>query len=224
MTGDGSNSVEIAGTDETYHSRFGAIQESKHVFIEAGLQSFLKNNETIHIFEMGFGTGLNALLTFIEAESHQQKIYYEAIEFFPLEEELIASLNYFEILERKDLKEIFHQLHSCEWGKEINISAYFSFKKIKASLIDHSFSSLYNLIYYDAFAPNAQPELWTVEIFEKLFAHLFDNGILVTYCSKGNVRRALISAGFTVEKLKGPKGKREMIRAIKKGKTGIISD
>jgi tRNA U34 5-methylaminomethyl-2-thiouridine-forming methyltransferase MnmC len=222
MTGDGSHSIEIEGTNETYHSRFGAIQESMHVFIQEGLIPLLKKSSLINVFEMGFGTGLNALLSFIEAEKHQQKIHYETIELLPLEEKFIAHLNYCEALKRKDLKDVFHLLHSSEWEKEISISAYFSFKKIKTSLIDHEFSADFNLVYYDAFAPNAQAELWAQEIFEKIYAHLSDEGIMVTYCSKGEVRRAMKSAGFTVKKLAGPKGKREMIRAFKKDRKETV--
>lgn len=214
-TGDGSHSIEISGANEFYHSKFGAIQESLHVFIGAGLKPLLQSRSTINIFEMGFGTGLNALLTLIEAEKHQQKTYYEAVELLPLEEEFISSLNYCDQLQRQDLKKIFEELHSCEWSKEIIITPYFSFKKIKTSMIDYQLPDLINLIYYDAFSPNAQPELWQKEVFEKLFNHLSGNGVLVTYCSKSEARRAMENTGFTIEKLQGPAGKREMIRAIK---------
>jgi tRNA U34 5-methylaminomethyl-2-thiouridine-forming methyltransferase MnmC len=215
MTNDGSHSIEIEGTNETYHSRFGAIGESEHVFIDAGLRPLLGTPETIHLFEMGFGTGLNMLLSFIEAEKNQQKIHYETIETSPLEEKFIASLNYCEQLQREDLKKTFRQLHYSEWGKEVMISPYFSIKKIHGSFLDHKFSAFCRLVYYDAFAPNAQPELWTKEIFQKLFDHLSDPGSLVTYCSKGDVRRKMEAAGFIVQKLPGPKGKREMIKALK---------
>jgi tRNA U34 5-methylaminomethyl-2-thiouridine-forming methyltransferase MnmC len=214
-TGDGSHSIEILGTNEFYHSKFGAIQESVHVFIEAGLKPLMQTLPTINIFEMGFGTGLNALLTLVEAEKHQQKIYYETIELFPLEEKFTSSLNYCEQLQRQDLKKIFELLHSSEWDNEIIITPYFSFKKIKTSLIDCQLPDFINLIYYDAFAPNTQPDLWQKEIFEKLFNCLLNNGILVTYCSKGAVKRAMKAAGFFVEKLQGSPGKREMARATK---------
>jgi len=214
-TGDGSHSIEVSGKNELYHSKFGAIRESKHVYIEAGLNPLLKTNPAIHIFEMGFGTGLNALLTLIEAEKHQQKIIYETIELSPLEASLIAALNYCKHLQRKDLQGTFEQLHASEWGKEDCITPYFSFKKIKTDLMAYPLPDHINLIYYDAFDPNAQPELWQEEIFKRLFDSLYHNGILTTYCSKSMVRRAMQNAGFIVEKLPGAPGKREMIRAIK---------
>jgi tRNA U34 5-methylaminomethyl-2-thiouridine-forming methyltransferase MnmC len=215
LTNDGSHSIEIEGTNETYHSRYGAIRESQHVFIEAGLKP-VKGHGPVYIFEMGFGTGLNALLTFMEAEKKQQEIYYETVELFPLTQESVSQLNYCAQLQREDLRTIFDQLHSCEWEKEIMISPFFSLKKIRAGLVDYKPSAVFNLMYHDAFAPNTQPELWTKEIFQKLFDHLADDGLLVTYCSKGDVRRAMQSAGFLVEKLQGPEGKREMIRGLKK--------
>lgn len=221
MTNDGSHSIEVEGTGETYHSRFGAIQESLHVFINAGLMPLLKASETINIFEMGFGSGLNALLTLIEAEKNQQKICYECVELFPVEKESIVLLNYCAQLQRNDLKKIFESLHTCEWKKEILISPYFSFQKNNSSLVDYMPLHEFNLIFYDAFAPGTQPELWTKEIFQKLLGILSKNGILVTYCSKGEVQRNLRSAGFAIEKLPGAKGKREMIRAIKKDKKEI---
>ncbi|HVM87540.1 MAG TPA: tRNA (5-methylaminomethyl-2-thiouridine)(34)-methyltransferase MnmD [Puia sp.] len=224
ITGDGSHSIEMEGTNDIYHSRHGAIRESLHVFINSGLKSILDEYETLHIFEMGFGTGLNALLTFIEAEKNSQKIFYETIELFPLEKELSFLLNYCEELQPQNLKKIFDTMHTCEWGKQIELSASFYFKKNHSNLTDHLFSSSFNLIYYDAFAPNTQPELWTKEIFLKLFNALTVNGVLVTYCSKGEVRRNMQAAGFAVEKLPGPKGKREILRAVKMDRTGIAPD
>ena len=215
-TKDGSHSIEISGTNDIYHSRFGAIQESLHVYIEAGLKPLLQAHSQINIFEMGFGTGLNALLTLIEAEKNQQNIYYETVELFPLEEELLSTMNYCGQLKRPDLKNIFEKLHSCEWDKEIIITPYFSFKKRKIDLINYTLPDFINLIYYDAFAPTAQPELWQKEIFSSLFSQLSSKAALVTYCSKGKVKRAMQAAGFHVEKLQGPPGKREMIRAIKR--------
>ncbi len=214
-TGDGSHSIEVSGKNEFYHSKFGAIQESKHVYIQAGLQPLLKTNPRVHIFEMGFGTGLNALLTLMEAEKHLQKIYYETIELFPLEASLVDALNYAEQLQGADLHKKFEQLHACEWGKEIGITPYFYFRKVNASMTSHHFDFFFDLVYYDAFNPNMQPELWKEEIFKKIFDRLSQNGVLTTYCSKGQVRRAMRNAGFVVEKLPGAPGKREMIRAKK---------
>ncbi len=216
-TKDGSDTILIPSQKITYHSIYGAVQESKHVFIEAGLNYFLENNKehicpSIKIFEMGFGTGLNALLTLQEAIQHQHKIFYQTIELFPLNENEISLLSYNDIF--FDDK-YFHQLHHCDWEKDIAIYPLFIFHKIKNSFLNYSTNQLFNIIYYDAFAPEDQPELWTEEIFAKLFSMLLPKGVLVTYCSKGNVRRALLAAGFSVEKIPGPPHKREMIRARK---------
>lgn len=222
ITEDGSHTVSIPEMGVTYHSIHGAIQESKHVFIEAGLLFLIdqSTDKTIRIFEVGFGTGLNALLTYLEAEKRKLKIYYEAIEVFPLIKEEIQSLNYCEQLNRPELQSLFEQLHSCEpiaigWEKEIQLSSFFSLQKIKINLLNVKSFKLFNLIYFDAFDPKVQPELWTKGVFEKLYSILEPNGVLVTYSSKSDVRRALQSAGFIVEKIPGPKGKREMIRAKK---------
>jgi tRNA U34 5-methylaminomethyl-2-thiouridine-forming methyltransferase MnmC len=230
VTLDGSHSIEIPEMNVTYHSIYGAIQESKHVFIEAGLKSLILTEAAqLNIFEMGFGTGLNALLTIIEAEKLQKEIYYETVEPFPLDSTETRSLNYCKQLDREDLQPIFEQLHSCEWKKETSITENFRFKKSKSNLLNLpvrqagfetsetclSGRQAFKLIYFDAFAPNAQSELWTKEIFEKMFAMLELRGVLVTYCSKGDVRRAMQAAGFTIEKLPGPKGKREILRAVR---------
>ena len=215
VTSDGSHSIEVPEMQVSYHSKHGAIQESMHVFIEAGLHPFMQQQEAIFVFEMGFGTGLNALLTFIEAASHQQKIIYQSIEAYPLEKEIAAQLNYCEQLQKPELKPLFEQLHAAPWNQPITLTPYFTIQKNNASLVNYSTNQLFNLIYYDAFAPNAQPELWTAETFGRLFNMLMEGGVLVTYCSKGDVRRAMQAAGFTVEKIPGPPGKREMVRATK---------
>ncbi len=215
ITADGSVTIAIPELKVTYHSKHGAIQESDHVFIEAGLKPLLHSQPTIHIFEMGFGTGLNALLTLAEAESQQQKIHYQSVEAFPLEATIIAQLNYCQQLQQPTLQPIFEQLHTAPWNQSINITPWFTFQKDHTTLFNFSTIQLVNLIYYDAFAPNAQPELWTVDAFTQLFNMLMPEGVLVTYCSKGDVRRAMQAAGFTVEKIPGPPGKREMVRARK---------
>lgn len=186
-----------------------------HVFIDAGLKyvsDTLKVSDT-SVFEMGFGTGLSALLTLIEAEREQRKIHYTTVELFPLQEAETTLLNYCEQLQRKDLKPVFQQLHQCDWEKDISITPFFTLHKKKEDLFNLSTFQPVNLIYYDAFAPSAQPELWTKEAFEKIYNILLPGGILVTYCSKSDVRRAMQAAGFTVEKIPGPWGKREMVRA-----------
>ena len=218
VTDDGSHTIEVPELNVSYHSRYGAIQESLHVFIEAGFKHIISEQQSpdpVRIFEMGFGTGLNALLTLISAGQHKKTIYYETIEAFPPEEHLALSLNYCEQLQRPDLASVFHQLHICKWNTKTAITPFFQFKKTNTTLQNFSTDRLFHLIYYDAFAPNAQPELWTEAIFKKLYRMLEPGGALVTYCSKGDVRRAMQVAGFAVEKLKGPPGKREMLRGAK---------
>jgi tRNA U34 5-methylaminomethyl-2-thiouridine-forming methyltransferase MnmC len=217
ITGDGSHTLAIPEMNVTYHSIHGAVQESRHVFIDAGLRNLLKqfSNEQIKILEVGFGTGLNALLTAIEVEKSATSIYYAALEPFPISIEEANSLNYCEQLGRKDLQGDFIKLHECEWNKGLVFTENILVHKSNYSLQKFESSTPFDLIYYDAFAPVAQPDLWTKEIFEKLFRMLSHNGILVTYCSKGDVRRAMLAAGFQVKKLKGPPGKREILRATK---------
>ena len=218
LTEDGSHTVSVPELNVTYHSVHGAIQESAHVFIEAGLKFLINSSahQQLNIFEMGFGTGLNVLLTYMAAEKQQMRIYYETIETFPLTIEEVLFLNYCEQLNRSDLRPVFEKFHSCEWEKEIQLSPFFIFKKTDFPLINYSPNLPTNLIYFDAFDPKVQPELWTKEIFDKMFSILSPNGVLVTYSSKADVRRAMLPAGFSVEKIPGAKGKREMIRAIKK--------
>jgi len=216
ITADGSHTIAIPTMRVTYRSRYGAIQESRHVFIESGLKPLSDEHETIHIFEMGFGTGLNALLSLQHAMQHKQKIYYHAVELFPLQANEYASLNYVAQLQNNLLQPYFMQMHESAWEKDISIHSLFILHKTNQSLLDLLTHQPFNLIYFDAFAPNAQPELWSQEAFERMFNLLAENGVLVTYCSKGDVRRAMIAAGFSVEKLSGPPGKREMLRALKK--------
>ncbi len=218
ITKDGSHTIAIPEMNVTYHSHHGAIQESMHVYIDAGLKYVSGNLQVseICIFEMGFGTGLNALLTLIEAEREQLTIHYTTVELFPLQEDEITLLNYCELLHREDLKPVFQQLHQCEWEKDIIITPFFTIHKVKNSLQNFKTLKLQNLVYYDAFSPSVQPELWTKEAFEKVYNMLLPGGILVTYCSKSDVRRAMQAAGFLVEKIPGPRGKREMVRACPK--------
>lgn len=216
LTDDGSQTINVAETNITYHSTYGAIQESLHVFIAAGLQPLLNTKNELHVFEMGFGTGLNALLTLREAIKHKQKIHYTTIDMFPLDKEIYEQLDYTTQLNSNELQPYFSKLHSCNWEEDIYIDALFTFHKSITSLIDFSTPKKFDLIYFDAFDPAVQPELWTETIFNKLFFMLVADGVLTTYSSKGNVRRAMQAAGFTVEKLKGATGKREMVRAVKK--------
>ncbi len=214
ITKDGSHTVEIPEMNVTYHSHHGAIQESMHVFIKAGLLYQLNRLELqslpLRVFEMGFGTGLNAFLTAIEAEKRKINIQYTAVEKYPLSFGEAYALNYSQLLQKP---EVFEQLHQCKWGTEIPISEYFTLHKEQTDLHNFTSQEPFQLIYFDAFAPSAQPELWTEAVFKKLFEMMAEKGVLVTYCSKGSVRRAMQAAGFNVSKLPGPPGKREMVRA-----------
>jgi tRNA U34 5-methylaminomethyl-2-thiouridine-forming methyltransferase MnmC len=213
-TGDGSDTITIPEMNVSYHSKHGAIQESMHVFIDAGFHYIINqsNIQPINIFEMGFGTGLNTFLTAIEASNRKTKVYYVGVEKYPLTKEETSSLNYSETLKHPEL---FQTIHQCSWNEDIKLNEFFTLRKINGNFINYSTDQLFNIIYYDAFAPTAQPELWTEEIFKKLYSMLLPGGILVTYCSKGSVRRSMQAAGFQIEKIPGPIGKREMVRAIK---------
>lgn len=211
ITSDGSDTLYLADIDETYHSTYGAIQESEHIFINAGLKHCQKTD--ISILEVGFGTGLNAFLTCLTAnENKNLKIHYTALEKFPVEPELAMHLNYQKM---KGESNIFSQLHSCEWRKAIKITENFSIEKIKTDFTEYTHRKTYDLIYFDAFSPEKQPEMWTKELFSRIAENCNSNAVMVTYCAKGTVRRALQSAGFRVEKLEGPPGKRQILRAIK---------
>jgi len=216
-TKDGSHSIAIPEMNVTYHSIHGAIQESMHVFIEAGLHrsGHLALPGSCNILDVGFGTGLNALLTAIKADKTEKSIYYVALEPFPMSIEQAHLLNYCELLNRKDLQEDFIRMHQCEWNKSLSLTEEILMHKSNYTLQTFQHATKFDLVYFDAFAPAAQPELWTQDIFEKLFGMMNEKGILVTYCSKGDVRRAMQAAGFTVEKIPGPPRKREMLRGIK---------
>lgn len=217
MTKDGSHTVSIPGMNVTYHSHHGAIQESQHVFMDAGLHYWVntRQKKEVRIFEMGFGTGLNALLSLMAAEKYDLTIQYTAVELFPLQPEEFTALNYCEQLQRPDILPLFEALHRAAWEQDIPVTAHFTIKKIQSDLLNRPVDQPVDLIYYDAFAPSAQPQLWTREVFQQLFSFLAPGGILVTYCSKGDVRRAMQAAGFIIEKIPGPPGKREMVRAAR---------
>lgn len=199
--------------DETYHSTHGAIQEALHVFIEKGLKEVEKTKEDFTILEVGFGTGLNALLTSLNSNS---KIQYIGIEAFPIDQSIINQLNYISEIGNKKGADTFDKLHNAEWGVFSEITKTFSLKKVKGEIQHVDLGNEIDLVYYDAFGPNSQGEMWDINIFKKLYASMSQNGVFVTYCAKGQVRRDLQSVGFTVERLEGPPGKREMLRAVKK--------
>jgi tRNA U34 5-methylaminomethyl-2-thiouridine-forming methyltransferase MnmC len=210
ITEDGSSTIFLPELNENYHSIHGAIQESMHVFIEAGLKQIPKKE--LSVFEVGFGTGLNCFLSFLYAEG--KKIAYHAIEKFPVEDSLLSGLNYTNAFNDEALS-IFNEIHKIPWNAEVSITTDFSLLKIVGDINSYLPKSSYNLIYFDAFAPEVQPELWTLEVFQKMYAMLIPDGILVTYCAKGEVRRTMQSCGFSVERIPGPPGKREMLRARK---------
>lgn len=213
LTADGSHTIALPDVGITYHSHHGAVGESRHVFIEAGLQpSFQSNTAPIHILEVGFGTGLNALLTLQEARQQQHPVLYTAIELFPLSTEEIGQLNYGQMLQDQPG---FLAIHQANWEEVINLDPYFTLKKYKSSLLTLEEANNVTCIYFDAFSPTYQPELWTEAIFQQLYNLLLPGGLLVTYCSKSVVRKAMVAAGFQVEKIPGPWGKREMVRARK---------
>jgi len=210
-TADGSNSIFNAEIKENYHSSFGAIQESQHIFIDAGLSSIQKPE--ISILEVGFGTGLNALLSMDWALKNKRKINYFGIEAHPVSAEIISQLNYCEKLFID--KKYFEKLHA-EKGKKITINPFFSIEAQHKTIQDASFPDKeFDGVFFDAFSPETQPEMWEVGIFKKLAAAMKTGGILTTYSCKGSVKRALLSAGFSIEKLPGPPGKREFLRATK---------
>ena len=213
QTADGSHSLYLKELDEHYHSVHGAIQEGIHVFIKAGLQAC--NKENVSILEIGLGTGLNALLTLMEVQRSNKKVHYTAIEAFPLEEQLINQLNYVQVLKAEELTEQFKRIHTSAWGEEQLLNNKFTLLKLKGQLQTAVFPATYDLIYFDAFGPRVQPEMWIEEIFSKMFDVLTAGGMLVTYCAKGEVKRTLKKVGFVVETLPGPPGKREMVRARK---------
>ncbi|HNL83685.1 MAG TPA: tRNA (5-methylaminomethyl-2-thiouridine)(34)-methyltransferase MnmD [Chitinophagales bacterium] len=212
LTADGSTTLLDRDKQITYHSLHGAVQESVHVFIRNGLEQFLSQNE-IQVLEMGYGSGLNALLTWNFAQLHQKKIEYTTFEKFPLEADLVRQLHF---ATADDEADKLLQLHQSSWGLAIRLSEYFSLTKLNDDFLNCTIQNKFNLVYYDAFAPSAQPELWTPAVFRLIYNALDHNGMLVTYCAKGQVKRDLKSVGFNVETLSGPPGKREMIRALKK--------
>lgn len=218
LTDDGSHSIISEQFNESYHSRHGALKESLHVFINAGLKA-LPNREQISILEVGLGTGLNAWLTILENQILGKTIDFTGIEPYPISLEMAESLNYptvlFEEDTEKDHKSCFLKIHEEAWEKPVNIVERFTLTKHKTTLADFSSDQKFDLIYFDAFAPNAQPELWTEAVFQQLFDLMAPGGIMVTYCAKGTVKRSLKAIGFTVETLEGPPGKREMTRAVK---------
>lgn len=240
ITEDGSVTLFSDRVKETYHSIHGAVQESNHVFINTGLHYMLDRKDVIHILEVGFGTGLNALLTLKEIQQfrlaseiehsidktekpltessdiQQPVIYYTALEPFPIELSLISKLQYPEYLSAPDLAGAFMNMHQIDDERYHQINESFHFSKLQKTLQSYdNVGSQFDLIYFDAFSPVVEPDLWTIEVFQQLFESMSHDSALVTYCSKGIVRRMMEQCGFKVERLPGPPGKHEMLRALK---------
>ena len=211
---DGSTTIHLQDWDECYHSKHGAIQEAKHVFIKNGLSLF--ENNPVSILEIGFGTGLNAFITFLESIQKNQIIDYVGVEAYPVESDEVLGMNYVTELDALEFENIFEKMHKCDWDKKNEICSSFSLTKRKQFFHEIDDFETFDLIYFDAFGYRVQPELWSTEIFRKMYNSLKPNGVLVTYAARGVVKRSMIEVGFTVEKLAGPPGKREMFRAFKK--------
>jgi tRNA U34 5-methylaminomethyl-2-thiouridine-forming methyltransferase MnmC len=220
ITGDGSKTIHIPEWDEQYHSKHGAIQEANQVFLQMGLDHYLSKTsyqkETpVAILEMGFGTGRNALLTFFEAQKMQTSITYTGVEAYPISPEEVKAMDYVSLIKEEDAQGVYDKLHTTNWESEEEISALFQLTKREQRFEDIVDQDAFDLVYFDAFGARVQPELWGEVIFEKMYTALRENGVLVTYAAKGSVRRAMQAVGFEVERLPGPPGKREMLRATK---------
>lgn len=216
-TEDGSPTLYNPLFGEHYHSIHGAVQESMHIFIEAGLHSWLKNStkQSLHILEVGFGTGLNALLTALDEQSKELSLHYTSLELYPIQEEIYSQLHF--DIKHRDSDKCLQELHSTAWNTAISLQCnpYFTLEKRHCALQNFSATHPIDLIYFDAFSPEVQEELWDEAIFKVLYDKSHSGAIIVTYCAKGEVRRRLQRAGWQVERLAGPPGKREILRGTK---------
>ena len=212
ITADGSHTLFVPELEEHYHSINGAMQESLHIFINNGFETSAAN--PVNIMEIGFGAGLNAFLTAIKAEEQNRKVFYTTIEKYPLPKTITDALNY--ETQHGNNSGLLKQIHNAPWNCYCEITQYFTIRKIEADATKTIPEGKYDIIYFDAFAPNKQPEMWTKEMFEKISASTLKSGVFVTYSAKGEVKRNLTSCGFNVELLHGPTGKRHIIRAVKK--------
>ena len=211
ITNDGSHSIFNPEVNETYHSRHGAIVEAEYVFIKNGLLA--ENKKEFNILEVGFGTGLNALLTAQQAQQKKIAINYYGIELYPVPKESYIQLNFTELIGEKKSKLL--QIHECKWEKENVINDFFKLTKNEIALENYTSRTKFDIIYFDAFSPEKQPELWTAEVFQNIYDLLNEDGFLVTYCAKGVVKRTMKAVGFEIIVLDGPPGKRQMTRANK---------
>lgn len=220
LSADGSHTIHSGQFDTSYHSKHGAIQESQHVFIESGLihwQNLNPGKKSIRIFEMGMGTGLNILMTTQYAAVHNLDIHFTTVEKFPINNTISDQLNYSEELGTEP--SILKHIHNSEWSTDIPLSENFTLHKLQNDLINIDLDNTVDIVFYDAFGPKSQPELWDLTATNKIVSLMHDNAIFVTYCAQGAFRRNLKSSGLDVSKIPGPPGKREMIRAIKSYKS-----
>ena len=213
ITSDGSTTIHLPEWNEQYHSKHGAIQEAYHVFIKQGLETCSKPE--ISILEIGFGSGLNAFITFLEAQKRALKIRYDGVEAYPVPMDEVQQLNYVSELNAASFQEQFNRIHNIPWEEKQDISSNFSLIKRKQFFHEIQDENQFDLIYFDAFGARVQPDRWTEEILAIMFKAMKESGVLVTYSAKGSVRRAMQAVGFRVERLPGPPGKREMLRAVK---------
>jgi tRNA U34 5-methylaminomethyl-2-thiouridine-forming methyltransferase MnmC len=213
QTSDGSTTIYLPEWEENYHSKHGAIQEAKHVFIKNGFANF--KQDEISILEIGFGTGLNAFITLLEAVKERKKVKYTGVEAYPVDSSEMNQMNYVTELQATDFQLEFKEMHSSDWNVNVKISNDFCLTKRKQFFHEIDDRNEFDLIYFDAFGYRVQPELWSTEIFQKMFNALKPGGVLVTYAARGVVKRSMIEVGFKVEKRAGPPGKREMFRASK---------
>lgn len=216
LTEDGSHSLYIPSLRETYHSTRGAVQESMHVFIHSGLDALPESGGELHVLEVGLGTGLNVLLVAAWAEKHQRRVIVKSLEAYPLPDSLWRSINYPEKMDSPEAFSWWNLIHESEWNQEVVINSFLTLHKQHVRLEDYIPEPLkYQCIFFDAFAPSKQSEMWTMEILEKIVICMVKGGNLVTYCAQGQFKRSLNALGLEVQTLDGPPGKKEMVRGIK---------
>ncbi|MCS6824191.1 MAG: tRNA (5-methylaminomethyl-2-thiouridine)(34)-methyltransferase MnmD [Cytophagaceae bacterium] len=216
-TADGSHTLYLKSLDETYHSRHGAIRESQHIYINHGLHFFVSTSKATHvnILEIGFGTGLNALLSLFYAEINNVNIQYTAIEPYPLHFDIVQQLNYQDKSDNPQARKFYQQLHTTTWNRKNVLTHRFTLIKINQTLEDFESENSFDVIYFDAFAPSKQPDIWSEENIKKIYRYMNTRAVLTTYCAQGLFRRNLKEVGFKVHSLQGPPGKKEMTLAIK---------
>lgn len=214
VTGDGSKTIHMPELNESYHSTHGALQEAVHVFIKNGLE--LVEKPVINVFELGFGTGLNAILAYRFARENEVKLNYVGVEAYPVDLDMLDELDYTSLLNSDEFT-AFKQMHEVEWEQPLTIDENFSFEKIHAKVEEYeSKRTDFDIIFFDAFGPRTQGELWKPDVLKRVGGLLKDDGVLTTYCAQGQFRRDLQSVGFEVTKVPGPPGKREMVVAFKR--------